>query len=260
MTLKNSSFIYDSTDIDARYDKARELPPETLRLWADTLVKYVPRDRIDSICDIGCGTGRFSVLLAEHFSANVIGIEPSEKMLFQAKKNIPSKPAILFIKGNTEEIPLLSDTIDMVFLSMVYHHIQDKAKAINEFRRVLRRVGYIAIRSSTLQSLESYPWLQFFPGAMDIEASRAPDRNEIIAFFEDNTCNLIKHAIVKQLFAHDHMQYLSKISARGLSSLKAIPDAEFLRGIKSLEEYCQINYDRAPIFEDIDFYVFSAQT
>ncbi len=256
IAIMTNSFIYDSTDIDRRYDEARELPKETYALWADTLLKHLPRERIKTICDIGCGTGRFTTLLAEEFSAEIFGIDPSEKMLSQAKKNI-SLPAIRFHKGNAEAIPLPDNIADMLFLSMTYHHIQDKMKAISEFKRTLLRHGNVVIRTSTRQSLKSYPWLQFFPGAFDIELDRAPDRNGLITFFKDNGFTLGKHAKVNQLFAHNHQQYFKKISTRGLSSLKAISDIKFQSGVKRLEEYCRKQNNDQPIYEEIDFYVFS---
>ncbi len=252
-----NQFLYDSTDIDKQYNVARELPKETYSLWADTLLKHLPRERIKSICDIGCGTGRFTALLAEEFSAKVYAIDPSKKMLSRAKQNI-SNPAITFHKGKAEAIPLPDKIADMLFLSMTYHHIQDKMKAISEFKRTLRSCGYIIIRTSTLQSLKSYPWLQFFPDALDIELDRAPDRIGLITFFKDNGFVLQKHLKVKQLFAHNHKQYLKKISTRGLSSLKAISDTTFQSGVKGLAEYCRNQKTDQPIYEEIDFYVFSA--
>ena len=79
---------YDQAEIAAFYDKARALAPETARLWQDLLSVYVDRPATSLIVDLGCGTGRFSQLLAEHFGVEVIGIDPSQKMLDQA----PQKP------------------------------------------------------------------------------------------------------------------------------------------------------------------------
>jgi len=71
---------YDQAEIAAFYDKARALAPETARLWQDLLSVYVDRPATSLIVDLGCGTGRFSQLLAEHFGVEVIGIDPSRKM------------------------------------------------------------------------------------------------------------------------------------------------------------------------------------
>jgi ubiquinone/menaquinone biosynthesis C-methylase UbiE len=80
---------YDKTDIATNYDKARALAPETLRLWRDLLSVSIDRAAISLVIDLGCGTGRFSELLATHFGVEVIGIDPSQKMVDQARR----KPA-----------------------------------------------------------------------------------------------------------------------------------------------------------------------
>jgi trans-aconitate methyltransferase len=48
------------------------------------------------VIDIGCGTGRFSELLAAHFGVRVIGIDPSLKMLDEAR----CKPMIGELPGD----------------------------------------------------------------------------------------------------------------------------------------------------------------
>jgi ubiquinone/menaquinone biosynthesis C-methylase UbiE len=252
-----SVFVYDKTDINESYDKARDLPQQTQELWAEKFKRHIPTKHITTICDLGCGTGRFAVILAKNFSAKVIGIDPSEKMLTEARKNISMK-TILFVRGSAESIPLTDNSVDMLFLSMVFHHIQDRRKAILEFKRIFKSNRFICIRTSTKQSLQTYPWLQFFPSAMKIETNRAPDREELTKFFKLNAFGLKHHSKVYQFFAENHMQYLHKISTRGLSSLKAIKDDEFNTGLIRLEEYCRGPKKEKPIFEEIDFYVFSS--
>src|SRR5690242_15739173 len=75
---------YDQTEIAAAYDKARGLAPETARLWLELLSAYIDPTTTSLIVDLGCGTGRFSDLLAAHFRVQVIGIDPSSKMIDQA--------------------------------------------------------------------------------------------------------------------------------------------------------------------------------
>ena len=93
---------------------------------------------------------------------------------------------------------------------------------------------------------------------MKIESERAPDREGLAKFFKLNAFNLKHHSKVYQLFAENHMQYLEKINARGLSSLKVIKDDEFNTGLTRLEEYCRGPNKEKPIYEEIDFYVFSS--
>ena len=55
---------YDKTKIAISYDKAHALAPETALLWQDLLSTHIDRIPISMVIDLGCGTGRFSELLA----------------------------------------------------------------------------------------------------------------------------------------------------------------------------------------------------
>ncbi len=119
---------YDETDVHLRYDKTRAFPEETMRLWLEKICALVPRDSIETIIDVGCGTGRFSAGLSERFSANVCGIDPSSKMLSAARRTVTS-PRIQFVQASAQKLPLNDSASELVFISQVYHHIQDKNKA-----------------------------------------------------------------------------------------------------------------------------------
>src|SRR5688572_32670683 len=71
---------YDQTDIPAGYDRARDHGPEVLDLWMHTIATHLEGHSISHILDLGCGTGRFSEALAARFNAEVIGLDPSQKM------------------------------------------------------------------------------------------------------------------------------------------------------------------------------------
>ena len=75
---------YDGYVTAEVYDKARALLPATARLWQELIADYIDPGAVPLILDLGCGTGRFSKLLAGRFGGHVIGIDPSERMLQQA--------------------------------------------------------------------------------------------------------------------------------------------------------------------------------
>ncbi len=77
---------YDAYVIAEVYDKARALLPATARLWQELIADYIDPGAAPLILDLGCGTGRFSELLARRFGGQVIGIDPSERMLQQARR------------------------------------------------------------------------------------------------------------------------------------------------------------------------------
>ena len=84
---------YDKTEVAASYDRARALAPEAVRLWQDLLSVHIDSAAISLVIDLGSGTGRFSELLAAHFGVQVIGIDPSHKMVDQARRKASDRTA-----------------------------------------------------------------------------------------------------------------------------------------------------------------------
>lgn len=251
-----ASLNYDETDISLSYEKARELPEETVAMWMRTLGECLPRELIGTIIDMGCGTGRFSQALSDHFSARVYGVDPSWKML-TATRTIPS-PRIRFLQGSAESIPLTDGLADLVFLSMVYHHIQDEAKAAAEFKRVLRPGGYLCVRTSTLESIESCLYLQFFPAAREKNLTRLPSRQELTRLCEAEGFRLKGYRGVSQLFASSLLEYCEKVSLRALSDLRLITDDEFREGLARMRKHCEQGDRGEGVFELIDLFVFQS--
>ena len=93
---------YDQSGIARTYDEARALTPARHRHWQRLLSAHVDRAAISLVVDLGCGTGRFSEMLAAELGARVIGLDPSEKMIDQARRKPATKPAtslIVFGRG-----------------------------------------------------------------------------------------------------------------------------------------------------------------
>ncbi|MGH7413979.1 MAG: hypothetical protein ACREKJ_07235 [Candidatus Rokuibacteriota bacterium] len=52
-----------------------------------------------------------------------------------------------------------------------------------------------------------------------------------------------------------YAEYFAKISARAISSLQAIPDEAFARGLAAFERHCREAEDR-PIHEAVEIFLF----
>src|SRR5438876_9885175 len=100
----NSDF--DKTNLSLIYDKARNLSTETVDMWMNTLLTKIESAKIKTIIDLGCGTGRFTKPLAEYFQCNIIGIDPSYKMLSVAKECVFSEKNIKCILGTSDNMSI----------------------------------------------------------------------------------------------------------------------------------------------------------
>src|SRR5262249_3172371 len=177
--IRITAMDYDQTEIPTTYDKARALPPEAVRLWQDLLSVHLDWASISLVIDLGCGTGRFSELLAAHFGVHVIGIDPSLKMVDQARRK-PAIGNVVFLQGSAEALPLHDGCADLVFMSMVYHHFTDPSAVAKECHRVLRQGGYACVRNGTSES--DFPHRHFFPLRALID-SDLPSRRDIQLVF-----------------------------------------------------------------------------
>jgi ubiquinone/menaquinone biosynthesis C-methylase UbiE len=251
-------FDYDQSDIHATYREARRLPAATLELWLDALAQRVPADDVGLAVDVGCGTGRFCEGLARRFSATVYAIDPSERMLSVARRDIRSD-RVKLVRGVAESMPLPDGAADLAFLSVVYHHLHDRGRAAREFRRVLGEGKWLAVRPAVRERLDSYLWLRFFPAARPIEFGRTPATDELTGLLESSGFGLHAHTVVRHPFAGNLATYAEKIGMRGLSSLKAVPDEDFHEGMAELKAYCTEHDTGEPVREDIDLFVFRAE-
>lgn len=245
---------YDAK-IASRYDSARQLPDATMRLWLEAIAEWVPASEIKTILDLGCGTGRFCGGLADRFKAQVIGLDPSEDMLAKARNN-NSNPRVQFHAGAAESIPFQDQSICLIYMSMVYHHIKDIVQAGAEFYRVLRRGGYVCIRNSTKELLHQVLYLKFFRGASEFNYHRLPSQQDVTAAIGASGFSLLTHQVIRPQSAESLREYYDKVSQRALSDLVRLSDAEFEAGLQRMREAIEGNEISGPIIEPIDLFIF----
>lgn len=222
--------------------------------WSRALTEMVPAPAaITCIVDLGCGTGRFSGLLARTFQARVIGVDASFRMIAQRDEG---SAGTSFVAGAAEAIPLAGGTADLVFLSMVYHHLESVRETVREIARVLRPGALAIVRNPTRETADAFEYLHFFPEALAIDVARMPSRDSIEAAFAAAAFHRVAHRIVRHRFAEDHADYYRKVSLRALSSLQLIPDDAFERGLRAFERHCRDAPASGPIYEPVEMFVF----
>jgi len=94
-----------------------------------------------TVLDYGCGAGENSVLIASR-GGNVIGVDISPELLALAERRMElnRQEEFEFKAGSAHELPLESESIDVVFGMAILHHI-DLALASKEVHRVLKKGG-----------------------------------------------------------------------------------------------------------------------
>jgi ubiquinone/menaquinone biosynthesis C-methylase UbiE len=245
---------YDLTNIPAAYDRGRDHGPEVLNLWMSAIESHVDHVPIRTILDLGCGTGRFSEGLASRFGARVVGLDPSQKMLDHARRK-RQRNDVHYERGTAEAIPLVDGVVDMIFMSMSFHHFRDPERAARECRRVLRTDGTVVIRTGTREQISSYPYVPFFPSTRSMLEELLPDRARLCAVFETAGFHCVASQLVTQTIAPSWAVYADKLAAGGDSVLARLTEDEMASGLDAVRRHVDGPGGR-PVVEPVDVFFF----
>jgi demethylmenaquinone methyltransferase/2-methoxy-6-polyprenyl-1,4-benzoquinol methylase len=102
--------------------------------WKDELARLtevvaaLPRGRT---LDVACGTG----FLTRHLRGDVVGLDQSESMLEEARRNVPDAT---FLQGDALALPVPNRSFDRVFSAHFYGHLEqtERETFLAEARRV----------------------------------------------------------------------------------------------------------------------------
>nr|WP_246421888.1 class I SAM-dependent methyltransferase [Nocardiopsis mwathae] len=97
--------------------------------------------------DFGCGAGRLSNALAQHFTS-VVGVDISEPMLAEARRLDRSGGRIEFRRNDTTDLRAFGDAeFDLLYTDLVLQHLPPELAVgyLREFARVVRPGGAMVI-------------------------------------------------------------------------------------------------------------------
>lgn len=115
------------------------------------------------VLDVGCGTGNFSIKLANK-GCDVTGIDISDEMLNIAIKKIAEQNLdIKFHNMDLYDMKFEDNSFDAVFSMAAFEFVEDATKALEELFRVVKKggqifIGTIARNSSWGELYQSKPF------------------------------------------------------------------------------------------------------
>jgi SAM-dependent methyltransferase len=105
---------------------------------------YVHMLGLNSILDVGCGTGRALMYLARsHTHLRLVGLEPVKALLTQATLS-NGVAAERLVRGVGDALPFADSSFDAVCEVGVLHHVPDPAAVVREMTRVARRAVFLS--------------------------------------------------------------------------------------------------------------------
>lgn len=131
--------VEDYNNIAESFNKSRKSD------WSEFEI-FLPYTKDNqTLCDLGCGNGRFFSFLKKHKKVQYTGIDKCEKLLFEAKKEHPDGK---FINADILSIPLPENSTDIASAIASIHHIPSKKlreQAIKEIHRIIKKDGIFLI-------------------------------------------------------------------------------------------------------------------
>jgi len=217
----------DYDDLSTAYARNRRIHPGVLHLLVET-GRVADASRV---LEVGCGTGNYSIALAEATGCQTAGVDPSAEMLAAARLRTQ---AIDFCQGRAEALPFSSHGFDLIFSVDVIHHLMDRAAFFREAFRLLRPGGRLCTVTDSAEDIRRRrPLSSHFPETVPVELARYPSVETLRAEMAEAGFAAIWTGTTEQPYPLTDSQGYRE---RAYSSLHLIPDEAFQRGIARMEQ------------------------
>ncbi|WP_293301261.1 class I SAM-dependent methyltransferase [Pedobacter sp. UBA4863] len=214
--------------IGKNYNTTRKADPHLV----EKLSRFLPTKTGHLNLDIGCGTGNYTIALANK-GFSFVGIDPSEKMLSEAKiRNSDSS----WLKGKAERIPAKNNVFNGIIATLTIHHWADLEKAFSEIDRVLCNSGKLILFTSTPEQMRGY-WLNhYFPNMLNSSINQMPSLIDIQNAIKQTNLHITQ---VEKYFVKEDLQdcflyigkndptlYFNETIRNGISSFSSLANIE----------------------------------
>ena len=224
--------------IGTGYNSTRKADP----YLTEKLIYYLHPEKDKLYLDIGCGTGNYTIALAE-YGINIFGVDPSDQMLNEARSR---NRDIKWLKGTAEELPVVNEVLDGAIATLTIHHWTNLQASFSEINRVLSGNGRLVLFTSTPEQMKGY-WLNhYFPEMLKASIIQMPSLSAIQTALRHTKLEIER---VEPYYIQDNLQdhflyagknnptlYFDETIRNGISSFTSLSHSdEVQRGLKQLQ-------------------------
>ncbi len=131
------------------YDQTRALPEDRHRALIETLVGETRIHANSRVLEIGIGTGRIAISVAEH-TRRLFGIDLSTEMMGVLRRKLAEANATIDLtQANAVQLPYPDNTFDLGYAVHVYHLVNQWQNGIVEAWRVIKPNGHFVVSFHT---------------------------------------------------------------------------------------------------------------
>jgi len=213
-----------------------------LRTTDEASVLYIQaelagRESVEA-ADIGCGTGRYDLLLLQRLSnLHLICVDQSPQMLEELKRYLTEHGAGNFetVHAGIDDLQLEDDSLDAVFSFNAIHHF-DFTTFITKAGRAIRADGRILVYTRTPAQNAETIWGKHFPGFLEKE-TRLHTHDEMAGWIgERGWLDLIATKAFQYPRRSSVDRLLAQARSRHYSTFSLYKEAEFERALADFEE------------------------
>ena len=134
--------------------------------WRKKTMRAMNVQKGSSALDVCCGTGDWSIALAEAVGPNgkVIGLDFSKNMLSVGEEKITNQGLknVELIHGNAMELPFQDNTFDYVTIGFGLRNVPDYNQVLREMYRVVKPGGLVVCLETSQPTLWGFKQGYFF--------------------------------------------------------------------------------------------------
>ena len=128
-----------------------------------TILAFSDINDRDTVADIGCGPGFYTIPLAKAVSnGKVYALDVDDEMLDACRRRLAEARLgnVEVLKCQEYEFPLEDGSLNGLFLGYVVHHVEDRVRFLEAARRLMRPRGWCTVLEWDRQESEHGPPLE----------------------------------------------------------------------------------------------------
>jgi len=138
--MKKKKFDPKKLEVLNNPKRLEDIPP-------GLIVNLLNLKDVQTLVDVGAGTGFFTVKFAEILNVNkAYACDISPVMVKWMKDNlVPKYPSIIPVLSEEKSIPFKDKSVDLCFMIALHHELEDPIAILKECKRILREGGKIFV-------------------------------------------------------------------------------------------------------------------
>lgn len=139
---------HDEWHFDPQQVAKLEAPERGTQFPIDTILDAIDISGALDVADIGAGSGYYTLPIARRVTGQVWAVEPTAELrtVIAGKLTQPDAPRnVAVVAGEASATGLAAASCDLIFLSAVWHEIDDLTLALQELRRIAKPKATVAV-------------------------------------------------------------------------------------------------------------------